>query len=103
MLYYYLHMKHANLKKIKKEILPILKKAGVTRAAIFGSVARGDDTKKSDIDMLVDLPKKMSLFDVIDLEFKLEKVLHRKVDLVDYEAIKPRIKPYIMQDQVPIL
>ena len=88
---------------MKKEILPILKEAGVTRAAIFGSVARGEDTKKSDIDILVNIPKYMSLFDVIDLEYKLGEVLHRKVDLVDYEGIKPRIKPYIMQDQIPIL
>lgn len=88
---------------IKKQIVPILKAEGVTRAALFGSIVRGDYTEESDVDILVDLPRGMSLFDVIDLESKLEGVLHRKVDLVDYEAIKPRLKPYIMQDQVQIL
>lgn len=96
-------MKHKDLEEIKKKLAPILKATGVTRAALFGSIARGDQTKESDIDILVDLPKGMSLFDVVDLEFKLEQVAKRKVDLVDYGAIKPRLKPYIMQDQIPIL
>lgn len=96
-------MKHTILQEIKNKIVPILKETGVTRAAIFGSVARGEQTKKSDVDILVDLPKGMSLFDVVDLEFKLEEAIQRKVDLVDFEAIKPRLKPYIMQDQIPII
>lgn len=92
-----------DIEEIKKKILPILKEIGVTRAALFGSVARGEQTKKSDVDILVDLPKHMSLFDVVDLEFKLEEAVKRKVDLVDYNAIKPRLKPYIMQDHIQIL
>lgn len=96
-------MKQAILEEIKNKVIPILKENGVTRAAIFGSMARGEQTQKSDIDILVNLPKGMSLFDVVDLEFKLEEAIQRKVDLVDFEAIKPRLKPYIMQDQIPIL
>ncbi|HSW47851.1 MAG TPA: nucleotidyltransferase family protein [Candidatus Saccharimonadales bacterium] len=96
-------MKQLILDEIKQKAIPVLKQAGVTRAAIFGSVARGEQTVKSDLDILVDLPKGMSLFDVIDLEDKLEAVVNRKVDLVDYEAIKPRLKPYIMQDQIQII
>ncbi len=96
-------MKHTVLQEIKNKLVPILKETGVSRAAIFGSVARGEQTKKSDVDILVALPKGMSLFDVVDLEFKLEDAIQRKVELVDFEAIKPRLKPYIMQDQIPIL
>lgn len=96
-------MKHVILEEIKNKVVPILKETGITRAAIFGSIARREQTKKSDVDILVDLPKGMSLFDVIDLEFKLEEAIHRKVDLVDFEAIKPRLKPYIMQDQIQII
>lgn len=96
-------MKQTVLEEIKNKVIPILKENGVTRAAIFGSMARGEQTPKSDIDILVNLPKGMSLFDVVDLEFKLEEAIQRKVDLVDFEAIKPRLKPYIMHDQIPIL
>ena len=96
-------MKQAQIENIKKKILPILLESGIARAAIFGSVARNEETEKSDLDILVDLPKGMSLFDVVDLEFKLEEITQKKVDLVDYDAIKPRLKQYIMQDQIQIL
>lgn len=96
-------MQNQNLDEIKNKIIPILKEIGVTRAAIFGSVAREEQTDKSDVDILVDLPIGMSLFNVIDLEFKLEEAISRKVDLVDYAAIKPSLKSYIMQDQIQII
>ena len=88
---------------IKKQIVPILKKEGVTRAAIFGSFARGEQTKKSDIDILIDIPKHMSLFGFIGLEHQLTDALDIKVDLIDAAGIKPRIKPYILKDQIAIL
>lgn len=91
------------IKQIKEKVVPILKEAGVTRSAVFGSYVRGEAGKDSDIDILVDLPKEISLFDFVDLEFKLEKVLGRKVDLVEYTAIKPRLKKYILAEQVQIL
>src|SRR4051812_42209962 len=49
------------LEKIKRKVYPILKKAFVKKAVIFGSYARGDNTNESDIDMLVDLPTKATL------------------------------------------
>lgn len=93
----------ANLDKIKKKALPILKKAGATRSSVFGSVARGEERKDSDIDILVELPKEKSLFDFINLQLKLEKALGRKVDLGEYSAIKPRLKDSILNHQVRIL
>ena len=85
------------------KVVPILKASGVTRAALFGSVARGEQKRTSDVDLLVDLPADMSLFDVIDLESSLAAVMGRNVDLVDYVAIKPRLRPSIMHDQIPLL
>lgn len=86
------------IEKIKDKILPILKQAGVKRSSIFGSYVRGDQTKGSDIDILVELPKGMSLFDFVDLQLKLEDVLGKKVDLGEYTTIKPRLKPYILNN-----
>ena len=84
---------------IKKQILPILKRQGVIKAALFGSTARGEDKKRSDIDILVKIPKNKSLLDIIQLEFQLEEKLGRKVDIVEYDAIKPLLRDVILNEQ----
>ena len=88
---------------IKDKALPILKKAGVTRSSIFGSYVRGETKKTSDIDILIDAPKGMSLFDFVGLQQELEKALGKKVDLGEYSTIKPRIKDQVLSQQVRIL
>lgn len=96
-------MGRIDLKYIKEKALPILKVAGVTRSAIFGSYVRGEQREDSDIDFLVDFPSGLNLFDVSELKYKLEDALKKKVDLVDYDRIKPRLKPHILSEQMPIL
>jgi len=91
-----------DLQKVIALAIPVLKKYRVKKAALFGSLVRGETHEGSDIDMLVDLPEKASLFDFIDLQLQLEDVLHKKVDLVTYDAIKPRLKPFILRDEMPI-
>jgi len=104
---FYVNLKTDNfmtkkIEKIKEKILPILKKNEVVRASIFGSFARGEEKKGSDIDMLVELDKKQSLLDLIGLKFELEDVLKRKVDLLTYGGINPRLEKYIYQDEIKI-
>ncbi len=89
--------------EIKEKIVPILKQRGVTRAAVFGSVARGEDTAESDIDILVEIPHRHGLFEFASIKLALEDVLGKKVDLIEYQAIKPRIRENILNSQVPIL
>lgn len=96
-------MKRNNLEKIKDEILPILQKADVTKAALFGSYVRGDNTPDSDIDLLVELPRGKSLFDLVGLQMDLEKNLKKKVDVVSYRSICPHLKESILNNQYPIL
>lgn len=84
---------------IKKKIMPILKRQGVTKAAFFGSFARGEAKKRSDIDILVKIKKGKSLFDFVGLKLDLEEKLGKKVDLVSYGAIKPRLKDIILKDE----
>lgn len=84
---------------IKKKILPILKRQGVTKAAIFGSFARGDNKKRSDIDLLVNLKKDKSLLDLVGLKLDLEKKLNKKVDVLTYNGINPRLKDIILKEQ----
>ena len=83
--------------------MPILKKYGVTRAGIFGSVVRGEARKDSDIDILVKIESRMSLLDFAGLKLELEEALGRKVDLGEYSVIKPIIKEQILKEEVSIL
>lgn len=93
----------ANIEDIKKKALPILKEAGVTSSSIFGSYVYGKNKEDSDIDILVELPEDKTLFDFINLQSKLEGALGKKVDLGEYSAIKPRLKNYILNNQIQIL
>jgi uncharacterized protein len=92
-----------SVKQIVKVALPILRKNGVVKAGIFGSYARGEAKKKSDIDMLIKFKGKKSYFDLVGLEQELEQHLGKKVDLLTYKAIHPLIKEYIEHDEVSIL
>lgn len=91
---------------IKLQIIPILKKYGVSRASLFGSVVRGEDKKSSDVDILVDLPSNIHGFDYIEMRINLqneiEKKLNKKVDLVEFTTIKPALKEYILSESLPI-
>lgn len=58
--------------------------------ALFGSVARGDDTSTSDIDFLVEFDKGSSLFDLMDLQEALEALLGVSVDVVSAGGLKER-------------
>ena len=93
-----------NAERIKSLILPILKNRGVSHAAIFGSTARGDETKKSDVDLLVEFKnRKITLFDLGGLKVDLEEKLKRKVDVVEFRSVDKRLKRGIFHDKVDIL
>lgn len=91
------------VKQIAKIAVPILKRNGVTKAGVFGSYARGEAKKRSDIDILVKTKKGLSLFDFAGIKIELEENLHKKVDLVEYGLIKPLIKDSILKNEVRIL
>ncbi len=93
----------SEIEKIKSKIVPVLKEHNVTKAGIFGSFARGEQKKRSDIDILVKVKDNWGLTELIGLKLALEKAVSRKVDIVEYETIKPRIKDNILNDEVPII
>jgi hypothetical protein len=87
----------------QQEVVKYLKKQGVLKAGVFGSYARGEQKKRSDIDILVKVKRGTSLFDLVGYEMDLEKIVKRKVDLLTYAAIHPYVKDTILQDEIPIL
>lgn len=84
---------------ISIKIIPILKSQGVLKAALFGSVVRGEAKKRSDVDLLVSLKKDKTLLDFVGLKLELEEKLGRKVDIVEYAAIHPLLKERILDEQ----
>lgn len=91
-----------DLQAVINRMLPILHQAGVTRAAVFGSSARGDAHGDSDFDLLVELTPDKSLLDLADLKLRLEEVLGRSVDVLTFDSVHPRLRPYIERDQVAV-
>ncbi len=92
-----------DINKIKQKILPILQEYGVEKVALFGSCVRGEMGKNSDIDILVDIKADISLLDFVGLKQKIEEALGRKVDLVEYDTLKPLLRERILKEQVVLL
>ena len=80
-----------------------MKKYGVKKAGIFGSVVRGEETEGRDIDILVEIESSISFLEFAGLKIELEEALGRKVDLGEYSVFKPVIKEQIMSEEIPIL
>lgn len=89
-------------KKLHTETLRIAKKYGAKNIRVFGSFARGEQTKRSDIDLLVRMPKGSSLFDLAGLKIDLEKALKKKVDIVQDHCIKPALRSRILSGARPL-
>ena len=93
-------------RRIKKEtrdrIVTILKKYDAERIAIFGSYARGEAGKKSDIDILVRFARPKSLIQLVQIEDEIRKSIHMNVDLVTEKAVSPHIAGSIHRDEMVI-
>jgi predicted nucleotidyltransferase len=98
-----LHLIMLEIEKYRSLILPILKRHLVKRAAIFGSIAKGNQTATSDIDILIEADSNFTMFKLLSLEEELSKKTNRKVDIVEYGVIKPSIKQEILQSAISIL
>ena len=90
------------IRKIAPKIIKILKKNNVKKASIFGSYARGEQKKNSDIDILIEPPEGIG-YGFIKIEFELEDELGRKVDLLSYKAIHPLLKKRILKEEVRLI
>jgi hypothetical protein len=75
----------------------------VTRAAVFGSFARGAANDQSDVDILVEFAGAKGLLDLAGLELELGDLLGRDVEVITYRALNPRIRERVLREQVPIL
>ena len=87
----------SKLESLKPEIAEKFK---VKTIGIFGSYARGEQKKTSDLDVLIDFHEPISLFKLVELEDFLSQRLRVKVDLVMRDSLKPRIKENILNEAI---
>ncbi|MCG2712733.1 MAG: nucleotidyltransferase family protein [Candidatus Omnitrophica bacterium] len=87
-----------DIKQTLKEFIPLMRQRfKVKDVGIFGSYARGEETARSDIDILVEFSGSIG-WEFIDLKEFLEEILDRKVDLVTIKALKPQLKDVILKE-----
>ena len=87
------------LKRHKEEVIREYK---VKEIGIFGSIVRGEQKKRSDIDILVEYDELPDLLKLIELERHLQRILRKKVDLVEKHGIRPELKDRILKEVVYI-
>ncbi len=90
------------LKEKREQILAIAAKRGAYNVRVFGSVARGDMHKKSDIDLLIDLEKGRTLLDVGGLLMDLRKLLGCKVDVVTTKGLQDAFREEVLKEAIPL-
>jgi len=79
-----------------------LKQMGVRSLSIFGSVARGEETRTSDVDMLVEFEGQPTFDGFMDTKIFLEDLLGQKVDLVMPQALRPQLRAQLLQDLIHV-
>ncbi len=79
-----------------------LQQKKVTKAALFGSFARGEQNAESDIDLLIE-KEGMTFFEVLQMEEDLQELTQRKIDIVEFQAIKNSLKSYIFKDLIRLI
>ncbi len=95
-------MKRDEIIEKLKEREADLRAHGVTHAALFGSVARNEQNAGSDIDILVDLDPAIivTIFDYAGLKDYVASLFQGSVDVIDREALKPRVQPHATADAI---
>lgn len=89
-------MKEFNINN-KKKLLQACRENDIVFMAVFGSIARGDYKKDSDIDLLVRFSKPKSLLSLVKIERTITKILGKKADLLTEASISPYLRERIKQ------
>ena len=80
------------------KLIKICRDSDISMVGVFGSMARGDHTEKSDIDLVVKFTKKTGFFALVRLERELSDALGKKVDLLTENAISPYLREEILDN-----
>lgn len=93
----------ARAKRILRKHLPELRERySVKSLGVFGSFVRGEQKKRSDLDVLIEIEQAPTLLEYVHLKHYLSELVGFKVDLVMKKTLKPNIGCYILAEVVPI-
>lgn len=88
------------LQNHRVEILDHASRYGANNVRVFGSVARGDSTADSDVDLLVDVERGRSLLDLIGLNQDLERLLRCSIDVLTEAELSPYFRDQVLDEAV---
>lgn len=86
----------------RPSLLQIAQRYGVSNLRVFGSVARGEEQQRSDIDLLVDPGPETTLFDLAAMLDEVEALLGEPVDLVTPSGLSPRFRERVLDEAVAL-
>ena len=86
----------------REEIINIAQKYGAKNVRVFGSMARGEESAESDLDIIVEMEHGSSLLDIIAIKQDIEELLGRKVDVVTEASISPYIRDAILKEAISL-
>lgn len=92
----------AGLQRVRDQIAVVASRRGATNVRVFGSVARGEATPSSDLDLLVDLEPGRSLVDLGGLLMDVADLLGVEVDVVTEASLKPRVRARVLAEAVSL-
>ncbi|MDD5056155.1 MAG: nucleotidyltransferase family protein [Candidatus Peribacteraceae bacterium] len=90
------------LKRYRRQILKLAREKGALNVRVFGSCSQGEETAKSDIDLLVRMAEGMSLFDQIAFMHAVADLTGKKVDVVDDRGLSPYLRDRILSEAIPL-
>jgi hypothetical protein len=90
------------LQSKREAILGLAAEHGAQRVRLFGSVARGDASPLSDVDLLVEMEEGRSLLDLVAFWQDMEELLGRRVDVITDGGVSPHLRDQIYAEAVPL-
>lgn len=91
------------INEIKKQTKSIFQEYGVIRSSVVGSFARGEDQKNSDVDILVEFKEPIGLIKFSELQRRLERAINKKVDLMTYRSVYPKLREFLKKDEISLV
>ena len=90
------------LSEHRGEVLDLLERFGATNIQVFGSVARGEDTVDSDLDILLDFSSEVGLFKQCGIVADLMDILGCEVDMVEHKEVPEKAKERVLGEARPL-
>lgn len=90
------------LRQKREEVLKLTHQHGASRVRVFGSVAKGEDTEGSDLDLLVEMESGRSLLDLVAIKQDLEDLLGCRVHVVTEAAVSPYLRERVLNEAIQL-